>query len=391
MQEFAEFGCCPAVRAGPWSGRGDDEHRVLAWHSSILHGVTLRIAGPPRHATSGSSGRLWAGVSLALGGSRSRQAAGKNGVERYRAAVPAKSLVFSLCPDTRWPWQDVRSIGVSADFAGWHCIYVPDHFMPHDARNRPRPGPVLEAWSCLAALAVLTRQVRVGTLVLGSTYRHPAVVANMAATLDQLSAGRLTLGLGAGWQTNEHRAYGIALPDVRERLDRFEEACAVIRALTRDAPTTYHGVYYAVQDAFCEPPPMQPALPILIGGGGERRTLAIAARFADAWHTWATSSEFGRKSRVLDRHCEAVGRAPNDVRRVCGATVRIASAPGQTVVGTDDDGTIVGTAEAVAEAIDQYRQAGVEEFIVRDDAETPAAEAHDFLLQFQAEVVRQLR
>jgi F420-dependent oxidoreductase-like protein len=309
----------------------------------------------------------------------------------YRAAVPAKALTFSLCLDTRRPWPDLRSIGAVADSAGWHCIYVPDHFMPHDAGDRPRPGPVLEAWSCLTALAMLTEQVRVGTLVLGSTYRHPAVVANMAATVDQLSAGRLTLGLGAGWQTNEHRAYGIALPDVRERLDRFEEACAVIRALTRSGPTTYRGVYYAVQDAFCEPPPAQPALPILIGGGGERRTLAIAARSADAWHTWATSSVFRRKSRVLDRHCEAAGRAPDDVRRICGASVRIVSAPGQTAAGTDGGGTVVGTAESVAEAIDQYRQAGVEEFVVRDDAGTPAAEANEFLSQFQAEVVRQLR
>jgi F420-dependent oxidoreductase-like protein len=314
-----------------------------------------------------------------------------NRVDGYRAAVPAKALLFSLCLDTGRPWQDVRSIGSSADSAGWHCLYVPDHFMPHDARGRPRPGPVLEAWSCLTALAILTRQVRVGTLVLGSTYRHPAVVANMAATVDQLSAGRLTLGVGAGWQTNEHRAYGISLPDVHERLDRFEEACAVVRALTRGAPTTYHGAYYAVQDAFCEPPPVQPALPILIGGGGERRTLAIAARFADAWHTWASSSVFRRKSHVLDRHCEAAGRAPNDVRRVCGATVRIVSAARQTAAGTDDGETIVGTAEGVAEAIDEYRQAGVEEFIVRDDAGIPAAEANDFLLQFQAEVVRQLR
>jgi F420-dependent oxidoreductase-like protein len=298
--------------------------------------------------------------------------------------------MFSVCLDTRRPWPDVQSIGVAADSAGWHCLYVPDHFMPHDARNRPSPGPMLEAWSCLTALAMVTRQVRIGPLVLGSTYRHPAVVANMAATLDQISAGRLTLGVGAGWQANEQRAYGIGLPDVRERLDRFEEACAVIRALTRSAPTTYRGVYYVVQDAFCEPPPRQPDLPILIGGGGERRMLAIAARFADAWHTWATSSVFHRKSRILDRHCEAAGRVPNEIRRVCGATVRITSAARQTVAGTDDGGTIVGTASGVAEAIEQYRQAGAEEFIVRDDAGTPAAQANDFLLRFQAEVARQL-
>lgn len=267
---------------------------------------------------------------------------------------------------------------------------MPDHFMPHDAADRPRPGPVLEAWTCLTGLAALTRRVRLGTLVLGSTYRHPAVVANMAASLDQLSAGRLTLGLGAGWQLNEHRAYGIELPGVVERLDRFHEACAVIRVLTSGGPATYDGVYFAVQDAVCEPLPVQPRLPILIGGGGERRTLAIAAQFADAWHTWATSSVFRHKSRVLDRHCLAAGRAPTDVRRISGATVRITPAPGRTRPD-GDDGTIVGTAERVAEAVEQYRRAGVEEFVVRDDAATPAAEANEFFLQFQAEVAQLLR
>ena len=239
------------------------------------------------------------------------------------------------------------------------------------------------------SLATLTRRIGVGV----GAWRHlssPAVVANMAATVDRLSAGRLTPWVGAGWQTNEHRAYGISLPDVHERLDRFEEACAVIRALTRGAPTTYHGAYYAVQDAFCEPPPVQPALPILIGDGGERRTLAIAARLADAWHTWASSAVFRRKSHVLDRHCEAAGRAPNDVRRVCGATVRIVSAPRQTAAGTNDGDTVVGTAEGVA-GNRPVPAGGVGEFIVRDDAGIPAAQARDFLLQFQAEVVRQLR
>jgi F420-dependent oxidoreductase-like protein len=310
---------------------------------------------------------------------------------RYRAAVSRKSLVFSLCLDTQRPWQDVRSIGTAADAAGWHAIYVPDHFMPHDARNRPRRGPFLEAWTCLAALATLTQHVRLGTLVLGNTYRHPAVVANMAATLDQLSTGRLTLGIGAGWQANEHHAYGIALPGIRERLDRFEEACAIIRALTQGTTATHQGVYYSVKDAPCEPPPLQSPLPILIGGGGERRTLAIAARYGDAWHTWATSSEFRHKSQVLDRHCEAASRSPRDIRRVCGATVRIVSAHHESVGQPDDDGTVIGSAEAVAETIDRYRQAGVEEFIVRDDARTPAVEANDFLMQFQQQVVQLLR
>ncbi len=295
--------------------------------------------------------------------------------------------MFSLCIDTQRPWRDVRAIGAAAD-AQWHCLYVPDHFMPHDARDRPRGGPFLEAWSCLTALAMLAQKVRVGTLVLGNTYRHPAVVANMAATLDQLSAGRVTLGVGAGWQVNEHRAYGIAFPDVRERLDRFEEACAIIRALTRGTPATYEGTYYALRNAPCEPVPVQPALPILVGGGGERRTLAIAARYSDAWHTWATSSEFRRKSQLLDRHCEVTGRNPADIRRLSGAVVTIVPASRRPVAQVE--GTLAGTAADLAEALDEYHQAGVEEFIVRDDARIPAAATNDLLLQFQQEVVRLL-
>ena len=304
--------------------------------------------------------------------------------------MSATGLAFGLCVDLQRPWSEIRLIGEAADSAGWHSIYVPDHFMPHEKRNRPAAGPVLEAWSCLTALAMVTRRIRIGTLVLGNTYRHPAVVANMAASVDQLSAGRLILGLGAGWQPNEHHAYGIRLPAVPERLDRLEEACAVIRALTRDQVATYQGRYYAVADARCEPAPIQPALPILVGGGGERRTLPIAARYADAWHTWATSSEFRRKSQILDQLCAATGRQPTDVRRVCGASITIIPAS-QVSRAVSDDEAIVGTPDDVAEAIHRYRDAGVEEFIARDDARTPVSVATEFVLQFQQDIVPLLR
>ena len=304
--------------------------------------------------------------------------------------MSATGLAFGLCVDLQRPWSEIRLIGEAADSAGWHSIYVPDHFMPHETGNHAAGGPVLESWTCLTGLAMVTRRIRIGTLVLGNTYRHPAVVANMAAALDQLSAGRLILGLGAGWQANEHLAYGIGLPAVPERLDRLAEACAVIHALTRDRTATYQGRYYALVDAYCEPAPIQSALPILVGGGGERRTLPIAARYADAWHTWATSREFGRKSEILDQLCVAAGRPPTGVRRVCGASVTIISASEVSRVGADDE-DILGPAAQVAEAIHRYRDAGAEEFVARDDARRPIGAALEFVRQFQQDVVPLLR
>ena len=198
----------------------------------------------------------------------------------------------------RRPWQDIRSIGTSADSAGWHCLYVADHFMPHDVLGRPRPGPVLEAWSCLTALAMLTRQVRVGTLVLGSTYRHPAVVANMAATVDQLSAGRLTLGVGAGWQTNEHRAYGISLPE------RAREA-GPFRGGVRGHPSVDSG--------------RADYLPrrLLRGAGCLLRAAAGAAGVADSHRWWGRASHVGDRGSL--RRClaylgEQLGVSPQVAR-----------------------------------------------------------------------------
>ena len=134
-------------------------------------------------------------------------------------------MLIGVCVDPGRPWDEVRVLAEVADEAALATVYAVDHFMAYGPAGGTAPSaPVLEGWTTLTALAALTRRIRLGTLVLGATYRHPAVVANMAATLDQLSGGRLTLGLGAGWQQNEHTAYGIDLPPVRERLDRFEES-----------------------------------------------------------------------------------------------------------------------------------------------------------------------
>jgi F420-dependent oxidoreductase-like protein len=167
----------------------------------------------------------------------------------------------------------------------------------------------------LAALAQATRRLRLGTLVTGIHYRHPAVLANMAATLDIVSGGRLEIGIGAGWNEEESGAYGIELGSRRERSDRFEEACEVIVGLLTQATTTFKGRYYQVSKARNEPKSVQrPHPPICIGGSGERRTLRTAARFSQHWNfVGGTPEEFACKREILYQHCEDLGRDPREI------------------------------------------------------------------------------
>jgi F420-dependent oxidoreductase-like protein len=288
----------------------------------------------------------------------------------------------SVCVDAGRPWSDVRRIGELADSQDWHCLYVSDHFMPHAPHGSVADEPVLESWTLLSALGALTSRVRLGPLVLGNTYRHPAVVANMAAALDQVTGGRVVLGLGAGWQANEHAAFGIDLPSVGERMDRFEESCKVVTALLHDQLTTFQGKHYRLADATCLPAPVSPRLPVLVGGGGERRTLRIAAIYADLWHTWASPDDFRRKCDVLDRHCEEVGRDPAGVDRVTGQVVELTSS--HTVASPDDD--IVGTGDQVLEVLGTYSESGVTEFVVRDHRHTDVSRALEMMSALTAEV-----
>jgi F420-dependent oxidoreductase-like protein len=187
--------------------------------------------------------------------------------------------------------------------------WVFDHFIPQDP---PFDGPCLEGWTLLAALAAQTRRLRIGVLVTGNTYRHPAVLAKMAATVDQISGGRLDFGLGAAWNEAEHVMYRIPLPEPKERIARLAEACEVIRQLWTEPLANFSGKYYQLNDARCEPKPLQqPRPPFVIGGGGEQLTLKVVARYADIWNIIPHSvEEFVRKSAILDGYCVAIGRDP---------------------------------------------------------------------------------
>ncbi len=188
-----------------------------------------------------------------------------------------------------------------------------DHFYPIFSDDPS--GPCLEGWTTLTALAQATRRLRMGTLVTGIHYRHPAVLANMAATLDIVSGGRLELGIGAGWNEQESGAYGIELGTPKQRSDRFEEACEVITGLLSQQVTTFQGSYYKLTDAYCNPKPVQqPHPPICIGGSGEKRTLRTAARFAQHWNfVGGTPEQFARARDVLHQHCADVGRDPAEI------------------------------------------------------------------------------
>lgn len=294
-------------------------------------------------------------------------------------------MEFAVWPGTSQPWPDILEVARHVELTGWDRVYVADHFMSNDDTAA---GPMLECWAVVTALAAAVPRVGIGTLVCGNTYRHPAILANQAATADVISGGRIILGLGAGWQQNEHEKYGIELYGVRERLDRFAEACAIVRSLTTQERTTFRGQHYQLTDAPMEPKPVGP-LPLLVGGGGERRTLRIAAEHAQEWNVWSTPEVFAHKSGVLDRHCHELGRDPAEIRRSTQALLFLSDDQAWLDRIRERDigrAAIVGTPEEVVEIVGAYRDAGVDELIVPDFTLGSGTRRLDTLDRFKEEV-----
>src|SRR6478736_4970764 len=218
---------------------------------------------------------------------------------------------FSIWPSSAHSWDEILTLAQHAEATGWDGVYIADHFMPN---SEDVSGPMQEALTVLAGLAAAVPRVRLASLVFGNTYRHPAVLAKSAVTIDHISGGRFTLGLGAGWQENEHDAYGIELPAAGPRLKQFTEAVTIVKSLRDEPRTTLHGDHYDLTEAPLEPKPVGP-MPILIGGSGERVMLRIVAEHADEWNIWSTPERQSHKAEVLARHCEAVGRDPESIHR----------------------------------------------------------------------------
>ena len=267
-------------------------------------------------------------------------------------------------------WEGVLDLWRHIEATGWDIACVTDHFMPN---TKEREGAMLESWSTLSALAALVPRLRVGTIVLGNTYRHPAVVAKMAAQVDIISGGRLILGLGAGWQENEHEAYGIPFYTTRERLERLDEACEVIRSLWTRPRSDFEGRYYRLSDAPLDPPPVQRPHPeLMIGGGGERVTLRIVAKHADHWNVWGGPQVLARKGAILDDHCAAVGRDPKSVTRSANMALLLTDRKSEIEQLADTiakrmgrhaadarDTCLAGTPDQIREQLGQLRAAGV--------------------------------
>jgi len=251
-------------------------------------------------------------------------------------------------------WQQLRDVWIAADEfeifeSAWHW----DHFYP---LTGDMAGPNLEAWTTLAALAQATHRIRIGCQVNGMIYRHPAVTANMAATTDVISGGRLELGLGAGWNEMETAAYGIDLYGLKERFDRFDEGVQAIIALLTEKVANFDGQYIKLTDAYCEPKGVQtPHPPIAIGGKGPKRTLRAVARWAQHWNVIVASpEEWTPLKDILVKHCEDVGRDVNEI--TCSVNVRI------------DPDQPLDTAVAAAAA---YGEAGVDMVVLNLPLDAP--------------------
>ncbi len=283
-------------------------------------------------------------------------------------------------------WERWRRIAAQVEAAGLESLWRSDHFfsvMGEFERDS------LETWTALTLVAETTRRIRFGPLVCSMTFRPPALLARMAAAVDQLSHGRLELGVGAGWYEREHAAFGIPFPPLRERMDRLEEGIEVLRRLWGPDPTSFEGRHWHLQGAVCRPKPhQQPGPPVIVGGAGERRLLAIVAQHADEWNCFGFGAgAYRQKGAVLAQHCEKIGRDPDSVRRSVMAGVLIGAnwkdlerrakrlqqllpslrevAPTAVPARLRDRNWLVGTAGEIAEQASAMADAGVQRYMLQ--------------------------
>jgi F420-dependent oxidoreductase-like protein len=253
--------------------------------------------------------------------------------------------LWSRIEDLGFDWISIWDHFYSADFNGYECH---------------------EAVACHAALACHTSKVRVGSLVYCAGYRHPAVLANAITTIDHLSGGRADLGLGAGWAFNEYGAYGIPFPSAGERLDLLEESVQAIRGLLRQEVTDFAGKHVTLTEARCEPKPLQAELPIWVGGSGEKRTLRIAAKYADGWNVpFVSPDTVAHKRTVLADHCASVGRDPGEIRTavnvgLCPDDDALRAQFGSLAEGVRP-GVLMGSPDQLVQRIGEYVEAGADQ------------------------------
>lgn len=237
-----------------------------------------------------------------------------------------------------------------ADELGYHGVWNYDHFYGLYLAGQPLELPTLEGWTTLAAMGKVTKRARIGCMVTGVTYRHPALLANMAVSVDHISGGRLEFGLGAAWHEPEHLTYGIEFPSPGTRIAMLDEACELIRRLWTEDKVDHDGRFWTLKDAICEPKPVQDRIPIVIGGSGPRKTLRVVAKHADEWNApAATAEDYKRLAGILEEHCADVGRDPTEIKRSV-----------QVFLFSNDDDSI----GALPGQIDELEAAGVQHVVL---------------------------
>ena len=242
-------------------------------------------------------------------------------VTRFGLQMP--NFTFAGVADSEL-FEKVSQIALAGEETGFDSLWVMDHFYQIPGVG-PRTDPMLEAYTLLGAIAARTSRAGLGAMVTGVTYRNPAYLAKVVTTLDVISAGRAILGIGAAWNQDEHNGYGFAFPPVAERMERLEEALKICRAMFSDEAPSFAGKHYTITEALNRPRPIRPGgIPILVGGGGEHRTLRLVAMYADACNIFGDVETVRHKLEVLNRHCEAVGRDPAEITKTRLGTLLIA-------------------------------------------------------------------
>ena len=303
--------------------------------------------------------------------------------------------------DSSQIFHSLKKLVLLAEDRGFDSFWVMDHF--HQLQMVGMPSePMLEGWTTISSLIGVTNKIKLGTLVSGIIYRHPSILAKIGATLDVLSNGRLFMGKGAGWNEEEALAYGIAstFPSVRERLDRLEEAIQIIRKMWTDEPTaTFVGKYYQIKNAYCNPKPIQrPSPPILVGGEGEKRTLEIVAKYADACNLFGSSESVKRKLDVLKEHCKKVGRDYDLILKTKLGGILIEKSQEeakekakQIFKGMPEqqikEYLIYGTVETVQTQVEKLEEVGIQYFIVYLDP----SDQYNQLETFSESIIKKMK
>ncbi len=272
----------------------------------------------------------------------------------------------------RTSWEDIRASVEAMEAGDWDSVWFADHFIPPGATREQEAMTAFEGLAAIAVAGGMTKKLRLGNLVLGNTYRNPALVAKIAGTIDTATEGRFTLAIGAGWYQREHEAYGWTFPSMKERQDRFEEACELLRLLIHaEKPVDFHGTYYDLDNARLSPGSYGKPIPIMVGGTGPKRTLRTLARYGDVMNLdgWAgrgmSLDYYKYKAGILEQHCEDAGRDPAEIRRTLLMPCYLTEDKNlvERVVKGLGPGTVAGSCQYIVDRIGEFRDAGIAEIM----------------------------